>query len=175
MTDFEEEDNEMTKWIVYTDGSALDNSNLDKRLVYGGWAWAIAPKTGEPTSYYSESYKGADTTNNKMELRAILDFLTKAQKPGQYVIRTDSAYCITSMQMRQQRLASRMDDQLFLPSGKPALNSDLLIGIYEQMARLEEAGATITFEKVKGHSGDKTNEFVDRLAQNRAVMNKLSK
>jgi ribonuclease HI/uncharacterized phage-like protein YoqJ len=131
--------------IVYTDGACSGNPGP------GGWAWAVAP------SGPFESGVEAQSTNQRMELKAVLEALTKLDGPLE--IRSDSTYVVNCFRDRWwQGWLSRgwVNSQK-----KPVANRDLwepLISAYRQ--RADE----ISFVWVKGHSDDKLNDVVDRLA-----------
>jgi ribonuclease HI/uncharacterized phage-like protein YoqJ len=131
--------------VVYTDGACSGNPGP------GGWAWAVAP------SGPFESGVEAHSTNQRMELKAVLEALTKLDGPLE--VRSDSTYVVNCFRDRWwQGWLSRgwVNSQK-----KPVANRDLwepLINAYRQ--RADE----ISFVWVKGHSGDKLNDVVDRLA-----------
>ena len=131
--------------VVYTDGACSGNPGP------GGWAWAV-----EPSGPF-ESGVEAQSTNQRMELKAVLDALTKLDGPLE--VRSDSTYVVNCFRDRWwQGWLSRgwVNSQK-----KPVANRDLwepLISAYRQ--RADE----VSFVWVKGHSGDKMNDVVDRLA-----------
>jgi ribonuclease HI/uncharacterized phage-like protein YoqJ len=131
--------------VVYTDGACSGNPGP------GGWAWTVAP------SGPFESGAEAQSTNQRMELKAVLDALTKLDGPLE--VRSDSTYVVNCFRDRWwQGWLSRgwVNSQK-----KPVANRDLwepLINLYR--SRADE----ISFVWVKGHSDDKLNDVVDRLA-----------
>jgi ribonuclease HI/uncharacterized phage-like protein YoqJ len=131
--------------VVYTDGACSGNPGP------GGWAWAVAP------SGPFESGAEAQSTNQRMELKAVLEALTKLDGPLE--VRSDSTYVVNCFRDRwwEGWLARGwMNSQK-----KPVANRDLwepLINRYRQRAN------EISFVWVKGHSDDKLNDVVDRLA-----------
>jgi ribonuclease HI/uncharacterized phage-like protein YoqJ len=131
--------------VVYTDGACSGNPGP------GGWAWAVAP------SGPFESGVEAQSTNQRMELKAVLEALNKLDGPLE--VRSDSTYVVNCFRDRWwQGWLSRgwVNSQK-----KPVANRDLwepLINAYRR--RADE----ISFVWVKGHSDDKLNDVVDRLA-----------
>ena len=131
--------------VVYTDGACSGNPGP------GGWAWTVAP------SGPFESGAEAQSTTQRMELKAVLDALTKLDGPLE--VRSDSTYVVYCFRDRWwQGWLSRgwVNSQK-----KPVANRDLwepLISLYR--SRADE----ISFVWVKGHSDDKLNDVVDRLA-----------
>jgi ribonuclease HI len=130
--------------VIYTDGACSGNPGP------GGWAWAIAP---EGTVYGSGGE--AHTTNQRMEVAAVLEAIRA--NPGQLTIVSDSTYVVNCF---RDRWWARWQTNGWKNSKKePVANVDLwkpLIEIYQQ--RLP------AFRWVKGHSGDRMNDLVDRLA-----------
>jgi ribonuclease HI len=131
--------------VVYTDGACSGNPGP------GGWAWAVAPAGP------FESGVEAQSTNQRMELKAVLEALRKLDGPLE--VRSDSTYVVNCFRDRWwQGWLSRgwVNSQK-----KPVANRDLwepLISLYR--SRADE----ISFVWVKGHSDDKLNDVVDRLA-----------
>ena len=130
--------------LVYTDGACLGNPGP------GGWAWVI------PGGRWS-SGAAADSTNQRMELKAVLEALTEIDGALQVV--SDSTYVTNCFRDRWWEGWLRND---WANSRKqPVANRDLwepLIGLYRPRA------TEISFRWVKGHSGDEWNEAADQLA-----------
>ena len=129
---------------VYTDGACSGNPGP------GGWAWAVAP-AGEPWASGGE----ARTTNQRMELTAVVEALRVV--PGDLVIVSDSNYVVQCFHDRwwQRWQANGWRNA----QRKPVANVDLwepLVELY--LERRPE------LRWVKGHSGDRMNDLVDRLA-----------
>ena len=140
----------MDKIEIYTDGACKGNPGP------GGWgAWLIA---GE----HEKELCGGElnTTNNRMELRAVIEALNALKRPSDVVVHTDSKYVqqgisewIEGWKKRGWRKADK----------SPVLNVDLWQALDE--ARLRH---TIEWRWVKGHAGHAGNERADELA-NRGV------
>jgi ribonuclease HI len=149
----------MDIYTYYTDGAATMVSRKGKYLrEAGGWAFVLL-KNDEEIS--SQSGGCPLTTNNEMELYAIYasirDFLSIADGEDHLVICSDSAYCINIFESwiyGWQRRGWRKGD------GKPIQNLQLIQAIWKLMAKIDN----ITFRKVRGHSGNRLNAKVDRLA-----------
>jgi ribonuclease HI len=137
---------------IYTDGACSGNPGP------GGWAWATAPD-GEPSS----SGGASSTTNQRMEIYAVLDALRAravlgdggATAPVEIV--SDSTYVVNCFRdgwwRRWERNGWRNSKR------QPVANADL----WKPLIELVQAG-DVTFRWVKGHSGDRLNDLVDRLA-----------
>lgn len=136
-----------TERIVYTDGACLGNPGP------GGWAWF------EPFTRRSASGGEAQTTNQRMELTAVIRAL-EADPAMLVLVRSDSQYVVRCF---QERWWSRWRSNGFRNAkGEPVANRDL----WEVLLRLVlDEGRSVRFEWVRGHAGDPGNEEVDRLAQ----------
>lgn len=121
--------------IIYTDGSCLSNPGGA-----GGWAICIIEENG---TEFILSGGGKSTTNNRMELKAIIEALSCVPNNGECVIYTDSQLCINCATGKWKRKAN--------------------LDLWEEYNIVSHA-KIISFEWVKGHSGNKYNEIVDKLA-----------
>lgn len=140
----------MQEVTIYTDGACKGNPGP------GGWgAWL---RSGE---HERELWGGeAQTTNNRMELQAVIEALNALRRPSLVHLHVDSEYVrngITSWIHAWKRRGWRTADN------KPVKNVDL-------WQRLEAATAPhrVEWHWVRGHSGDPGNERADVLA-NRGV------
>jgi ribonuclease HI len=135
--------------VVYTDGACSGNPGP------GGWAWAVAPE-GEPHDSGGEPR----TTNQRMELRAVIEALTSlgvGSESGPIEIVSDSTYVINCF---RDGWWVKWERNGWVNSKKqPVANADL----WRQLVALVNAGP-VTFRWVKGHSGDRLNDLVDTLA-----------
>jgi ribonuclease HI len=133
---------------VYTDGSCLGNPGP------GGWAWAI------PAGPYGSGGSGR-TTNQRMEVTAVLEALATPAIDGAepLVVISDSTYVVKCFLDRWWEGWLRRGWRN--SQGKPVANRDLwepLLGL------VLESDRQVDFRWVKGHSGDRWNDFVDELA-----------
>ena len=132
---------------VYTDGACSGNPGP------GGWAWAVAPD-GEPNASGGEP----STTNQRMELRAALEALRTLSPSGERItVIADSLYvvkCFTDKwYVKWERNGWRNSKR------EPVANPDL----WKPLIEFERSG-NVEWGWVKGHSGDRLNDLVDRLA-----------
>ena len=134
--------------IVYTDGACSGNPGP------GGWAWAVAP-TGERNDSGGESH----TTNQRMELMAAYRAVEAFHEESCTIrIVSDSNYvvkCFNDGWWRGWHARGWKNSQR-----QPVANRDL----WEPFIELVLARGNVEFEWVKGHSGDRMNDFVDVLA-----------
>lgn len=132
--------------MIYTDGACTGNPGP------GGWGAILSAKGREKELSGGE----ADTTNNRMELRAALEALRALTEPCQVTLYTDSEYLkkgITEwMPGWKWRNWRRKDGQL--------ANVDLWKKLDEEISRHE-----VDWHWVRGHAGHVMNERVDKLAR----------
>ncbi len=137
--------------VVYTDGACRGNPGP------GGWAWAVPDGP-------SGSGGEARTTNQRMEITAVLEAVRAL--PGPLHVVSDSTYvvhCFRDRWWQGWRRRFWRNSQ-----GKPVANRDLWEAL---LALVVDSGRTVTFDWVKGHSGDPMNDLVDRLATSAADRN----
>ena len=140
----------MSEVTIYTDGACKGNPGP------GGWgAWL---RSGD---HEKELWGGeAHTTNNRMELVAVIQALNALKRPSQVQLFVDSEYVrngITAWIAGWKRRGWRTAD------GKPVKNVDLW-----QQLETATARHRIDWHWVRGHAGDPGNERADLLA-NRGV------
>lgn len=127
---------------IYTDGSCLGNPGP------GGWAYVIEAAEEKIRGQGGEN----PTTNNRMELSALIEGLKKAQadypEETHFDVYSDSSWVLNTLKLNWKRKK----------------NLDL-------WARLEPhlKGKKFTWNWVKGHSGHPQNEDCDTRAQKEAV------
>lgn len=134
---------------VYTDGACRGNPGP------GGWAWASGP--GDFSS-------GSDphTTNQRMEVLAVIEAL-REHPEGPIEIVSDSNYVVKCFHDRWYEGWRRRNWKN--SKGQPVANRDL----WEALIPLAlDSGRSVQFSWVKGHSGDRMNDFVDELATSAA-------
>jgi ribonuclease HI len=150
---------------VYTDGACSGNPGP------GGWASLILIK-GTNGKKLRITLKGGErhTTNNRMEIQAVLKALSFINKnivnefkAIDLNILSDSAYVVDTV--NNNRLAKWESNDWLTAKGTEVANQDL----WRKMQILEKAiksseGKVLKFIKVKGHSGNKHNEYVDVTA-----------
>ena len=139
--------------VVATDGSALGNPGP------GGWSWFVSPTN------WAAGF-AAHTTNNIMELTALLDLLESTEPSRPLKVMIDSQYvinCVTKWihgWKRRNWVAS---------TGKPVANRELIEAIDRAMA-----GRAVELIWVRGHAGHSLNEEADTLAREAAGRAKRS-
>ena len=132
---------------MFTDGACSGNPGA------GGWGTIL--RYGE----YEKEFSGgeADTTNNRMEMTAVIEGLKKLKEPCSVTVTTDSKYVVDSV--TKKWVYSWKKKNWKKSDGKMALNIDL----WEEMLKLLEIHE-VEFIWVKGHDGHPENERCDALA-----------
>ena len=142
----------MNTVIIHTDGACKGNP--------GPGGWGVLLQSGE---HERELFGGeALTTNNRMELMAVIQALTALKRPCRVEIHLDSEYVrkgitewIAGWKAKGWRTASK----------QPVKNADL----WQQLDQLvQQTEHQISWHWVKGHAGHVGNERADELA-NRGV------
>tara|TARA_B100001250_G_scaffold106787_1_gene89990 strand:- start:468 stop:905 length:438 start_codon:yes stop_codon:yes gene_type:complete len=131
---------------LFTDGACRGNPGK------GGWGVLMRYGSAEKKIYGGEAL----TTNNRMELMAVIKGLEALTQPCKVKITTDSKYVLTgstewmvNWKKRNWRTANK----------KPVLNVELWKCLDELLQNHE-----IEWKWVKGHSGHLENEIADQLA-----------
>ena len=131
---------------IYTDGACRGNPGP------GGWGALLRYGDVDKRLYGGEHL----TTNNRMELKAVIEALSALSKPCKVTLTSDSTYVLKGIsewlpnwKKRGWRTAGK----------KPVKNGDLWKTL-DDLAEMHE----IEWHWVKGHSGHIENELVDQLA-----------
>lgn len=155
------------KLIIYTDGSCLKNPGN------GGWAYLIKhfyeddfEDESEKKPFLEKNGSGSekDTTNNRMELKAVIECLKflKNNKCENITINVDSKYVMDGI---TDWIYSWKKNNWKKSTGGSVLNKDLWL---ELDSLVSEKRDFIQWKWVKGHSGQKENDIVDKLASKAA-------
>ena len=136
---------------LFTDGGCSGNPGP------GGWAYILrdlaSGKEQEASGYMP------DTTNNQMELQAVIEGLKVLQVPCEVELFTDSVYVGKGIQEWMQGWKSRGWKRKEKNRLVPIKNQEFWMELDLLLAR-----HTLTYTRVAGHSGHEENERCDRLA-----------
>ncbi|MFT5658650.1 MAG: ribonuclease HI [Gammaproteobacteria bacterium] len=134
------------KVVIYTDGACRGNPGP------GGWGVILSYQDNEKT------LKGFDpeTTNNRMELTAVIEGLRSLKRDCAIELHTDSKYVLQGI---NEWIVNWKKNGWKTAAKKPVKNVDLWQQLDEQVSRHE-----INWHWVKGHSGVHGNEVADQLA-----------
>lgn len=136
--------------ICYTDGSCQGNPGP------GGFGVVVLDDNENLITTYSEQHDY--TTNNKMELSAILwAFLKYGSKDKTLTIYSDSAYCVNTL---TNWMFSWEKNGWKKANNQPPENLDLIKPFFKYF----QLGNNIQLKKVKGHAQNKWNNMADQLA-----------
>ena len=138
---------ERKTFYIYTDGACSGNPGV------GGWAAILI------YNEFRKEMSGADamTTNNRMELSAVINGLKALKEPCRVILTTDSKYVCDAV---TKGWAKSWQKRGWIKSDKkPALNSDLWQELLD-LLKIHD----VEFKWVKGHAGHPENERCDELA-----------
>lgn len=135
------------KVILYTDGACSGNPGP------GGWAALLmfGPHERILTGFEAE------TTNNRMEMLAVIEGLAALKEQCHVAVHSDSSYVVNAF---EKGWIENWKRRGWKTAGKqPVKNRDLWEVLDNHVSRHE-----VEFVKVKGHADDELNNRVDRLA-----------
>lgn len=139
---------------MYTDGACSGNPGP------GGWAALLLIKSERGRETITPKGGEKHTTNNRMELTAVIEGLRFIKKNLQakeltVTVVADSSYVINGVEWSKAWVKRNW----LSAKEEPIQNRDL----WEQFIELNNE-MEVKFEKVKGHSGNRFNEHVDKMA-----------
>lgn len=137
----------MTQVTVYTDGACSGNP--------GPGGYGVLMKSGKHTKEMSQGYR--KTTNNRMELLAVIVALQTLTRPCEVTLYSDSRYVVDAIEKNwakswKARGWKKADKQ-------PALNADLWAAALDQLAKHK-----VKLVWVKGHASNEGNNRCDEIA-----------
>lgn len=145
----------MMNIVIYTDG-ACANAGPHKGI--GGWAAILVAfdRYGVPLQEKEVSGSQLDTTNNVMELMAVVEGLKALRRPSKVTVVTDSEYVKKGI---TEWIHGWMQNGWRTSSRKPVKNKGLWLELYNRSKE-----HLLTWEWVRGHNGHEYNERADTLA-----------
>ena len=138
----------MEEVTIYTDGACSGNPGP------GGWGSILM--MGENRKEISGG--SANTTNNIMELTAVIEALKMLKRPCKVNIYSDSAYVVNAFV--QKWIYGWMKKGWKTAGNEPVKNKELWQELYE-ITKIHD----VTFNKVKGHADNEFNNRCDELAR----------
>ncbi len=137
----------MKKIILYTDGACSGNPGK------GGWGVLLRYNGVE------KEFSGAEkeTTNNKMELTAVIEGFKRLKEPCEVEVYSDSAYVVNAFE--KEWIYKWTMNNWMTASKKDVKNVDLWKQLFE-FTKVHK----VKFIKVKGHSDNEYNNRCDKLA-----------
>ena len=137
----------MDEVTIYTDGACSGNPGP------GGWGAILM--LGENRKEISGGSE--NTTNNIMELTAVIEALKILKRPCKVNVYSDSAYVVNAF--LQKWIYGWMKKDWKTASGDPVKNKELWQELYG-LTKIHE----VTFNKVKGHADNEFNNRCDEMA-----------
>lgn len=137
----------MKKVTLYTDGACSGNPGV------GGWGAVLIYRGIEKRISGAEG----STTNNRMEVTAVIEGLKCLKEPCEVEIYSDSAYTVNAFV--NGWIDEWVNNGFKKADNKPVLNEDL----WRELLSLT-ALHKVTFIKVKGHADNEYNNICDKLA-----------
>ena len=134
--------------VAFTDGGCRGNPGV------GAWAFLLVDAKSRQALECSDGE--VETTNNRMEMTAVIRALEALIEPCEVILHSDSRYVIDGM---TKWIHGWQKKGWINASKKPVRNEDLWHELIEAAKRHR-----ITWQWVKGHDGHVENERVDRLA-----------
>ena len=138
----------MNPIVIYTDGACKGNPGP------GGWGALLQSGNTEKELFGGER----ETTNNRMELMAVIEALRALKRPCAVTLNVDSQYVLKGM---TEWLAGWKAKGWKTSTKQPVKNVDLWQALDELVNR---SGHAIEWRWVRGHNGDAGNERADVLA-----------
>ena len=132
---------------IFTDGSCEPNPGP------GGWGW-VWVENGEILA--KGHGREANTTNNRMELRALIEAFKKLPDDRDLVMYSDSQLCVNTI----NEWAPGWEKRGWKRKGGPIKNLDLVRELYA----LSLAKPRIDLRWIRAHEGTRWNEYADALA-----------
>ncbi len=139
----------MDEVFLFADGACSGNPGP------GGWGTILRC----PALNLEKRLSGAErnTTNNRMELTAVLEGLKSLKKPCAVTVTTDSRYVVDAFQKKW--LANWQKNGWRTASKQPVKNEDLWRSLVEAMRPHD-----VRWQWIRGHAGHPENELADSLA-----------
>lgn len=136
--------------ILYTDGACSGNPGP------GGWACILVHPATERIRKLADGVE--NTTNNRMELTAVIEGLRALKRRSRVQVVSDSEYVVKGMREWVPQWIEN-DWRRGPRKSQPVKNTDLWKALVDLCARHE-----VSFKHVRAHSGHAANEECDRMA-----------
>jgi ribonuclease HI len=149
----------LAKVVIYTDGACKGNPGP------GGWGVLLRSSDGAEKEMFGGEL---GTTNNRMEMMAVIEALGALKRPCHVTLYIDSQYVLKGI----TEWLSGWKAKGWKTASKQAVKN---VDLWQRLdALVSQAGHRIDWRWVKGHAGDPGNERADSLA-NRGVEHALGR
>lgn len=150
---------------IFTDGACSENPGP------GGWAAVFNSEEKCKTISGNEQM----TTNNRMELRAVIESFKKilgkkSLVNKEFELYSDSAYVVNSI--NNGWIEKWQQNNWKTTKNEDVKNRDLWEEFATLLNRMTELGVDIKILKIKGHTGNTFNELVDKIAKKESMIAK---
>lgn len=148
----------VTRFVAFSDGSSIANPGGP-----GGTGFVVVDRTSAQVRFGSRRYVEDGSfavTNNRMELRAVLQALELVPEGQSVEVVSDSRYVVDAL---SKWIHGWRRKGWLTAEGKPVLNRDLIEALDARNRKLQ-----VRYTWVRGHNGHALNELVDQLAQSAA-------
>lgn len=147
---------------IFTDGACSENP--------GPGGWAVVFNLADRCMTISGNEKM--TTNNRMELKAVIESFKKilSKKPKEYIeyeLYSDSAYVVNSI--NNGWIKTWKNNNWKTTKNEDVKNKDLWEEFASLFYKTKSLGICIKIIKIKGHAGNTFNELVDKLAKDESL------
>ncbi|MDD4508090.1 MAG: ribonuclease HI [Eubacteriaceae bacterium] len=142
----------MKQIIIYTDGGCRGNGKNDKNI--GAIGGILIYQAGQQKKEFKKAFP--NTTNNQMELMAVITALQMLKEPCQVTIHSDSSYVVNAY---KQHWVDGWKKKGWTRGKAGALKNKELWVTLDQLVQKND----VSFEKVKGHANDNLNNRADLL------------
>jgi ribonuclease HI len=132
---------------VFTDGACAGNPGP------GGWGVVFVENNEVVDQRYGHD---PQTTNNRMELKALIEAFKLLPKDAEVTVYSDSQLCVNTL----NEWAAGWEKRGWRRKGGPIKNLELVKEAYA----LSQAHPNVTLQWIKAHNGSRWNEYADALA-----------
>ena len=152
---------------IFTDGACSENPGP------GGWGAVF----NREENFDEICGHECETTNNRMELMAVVESLKKILKEhikgDGYELYSDSAYVVNSI--NNNWIENWCMNGWKTTRGEDIKNKDLWLQFLKLRGKIIEKKILLEIHKVKGHSGNTFNEYVDKIAKEQVLLARQDK
>ena len=153
MADFLTPDEVLARYTAGPDSGIFTDGSCDPNPGPGGWGlvWVEAGEIRQELNG-----RDPDTTNNRMELKALIEALKLLDEATEISVYSDSQLCVKTI----NEWAAGWEARGWKRKSGPIKNLDLV----QELWALAQARPSVAFKWIKAHDGSRWNEYADALA-----------